>query len=149
MPINIRNKGRTAEQEISSELNTIINCVLEEMNVPIPDKPVIRRNQNQSAVGGNDLCNVFGLSIEVKRQEQLSINTWWKQCVASAKRNDEIPVLIFRQNRKEWRVVMTAWLNLPKGRMFDCRIEMSFEDFQSWFYLYVKGRIEMGDPIPQ
>jgi glycosidase len=149
MGINIRAKGQIAEREIANELNTIINAVLTEMNVPIPDKPIIQRNQNQSAVGGNDLTNVFGLSIEVKRQEQLAINTWWKQCVKSAERNEEIPVLIFRQNQKDWRVVMIAWLNLPKGRMYDCRIEMQWEDFKIWFYLYVKGKLEMGAAIPQ
>ena len=76
MGINIRQKGQEGEREIQRVLEPVVRKVLERNGIPLPDKAIIRRNQNQSAVGGSDLSNTFGLAIEVKRQEALSINTW-------------------------------------------------------------------------
>ena len=149
MSINIRTKGQNGEREIAFELNSIIKAVLTELQMPIPQIDIVQRNQNQSAVGGNDLCNVFGLSIEVKRHETLSINTWWKQCEAAAVRNNEIPVLIFRQNRKPWRVITYAYLDASQTceLLVKVRCELSFEDFQHWFYLWVRRKLVNGEQV--
>ena len=143
MPLNIRTKGQNGEREIANELDLIIKTVLNELNIPLPRINIIQRNQNQSAVGGSDLSNVFDLSIEVKRQETLNINTWWKQCIKSAERNNHIPILIFRQNRKSWRVVMNGLLNVG-NKQIQTRVEIEYEDFKYWFYLYSKQQFENG-----
>ncbi len=154
MGINIRQKGAEGEREVAKMLNAIIVQVATAMGYP-PEQveaaaKSVQRNQNQSAVGGCDLSNVFGISIEVKRQEQLSINTWWAQCVAAAERNNELPLLIWRQNKKPWRIRTYAWLPLPGAepgswsRQKMILAEFDKETFEAWFAEWVRGRLEQG-----
>jgi hypothetical protein len=154
MGINIRQKGAEGEREVYKMLNPIIGEVAAAMGLPPEQieaaKTCVQRNQNQTAVGGCDLTNVFGLAIEVKRQEQLSVGTWWRQCVASAERNNELPVLMYRQNRKPWRVRTYAWLALPGSepssynRQAMIVAEFDEDTFKRWFREWVKGRLEQG-----
>lgn len=131
--INIRTKGAGGEQELATQLNTIINVVRMRHGLGVMEKPQVQRNQNQSAVGGQDLVGTYDYAIEVKRQEALAINTWWKQCVKSAEELRQQPVLIFRQNRQKWRVVM--WVQVPCGPSTTKQVrgEISFEDFEDIF----------------
>lgn len=108
------------------------------MNIPFPTTPIVQRNQNQSAVGGKDLIGTFGLAIEVKRQEALSINTWWNQCVASAKALDEIPVLLFRQNKGKWRCILETQVKLASDTSVVLRSEISYDDFKSLFRILAR-----------
>lgn len=142
MALNIRQKGQGGEREIADMLNFIVYSVMKEKGFSeeecLKGMGTIQRNQNQSAVGGNDLTNCFGLSIEVKRQEHLAVTTWWTQCVASAKQNNEVPVLIYRQNRKKWRVRMPGRV----GNM-DAIVEIDVDTFKKFFaeqvgYYFVK-----------
>lgn len=149
MSINIRQKGQEGEREIQRALEPIVRRVMEAGGYALPDKPIIQRNQNQSAVGGSDLSNTFGLCIEVKRQEQLSINTWWKQCTDAAKDNGETPVLLYRQNGKKWRCVVMVGLLLPArttplDSLLMYRAELSWDDFLSWFEQWVQRQLVLG-----
>ena len=146
MSINIRQKGANGEREIIKHLEPIIRRVMQEGGFALPDVGIVQRNQNQSAVGGSDLSNTFGLAIEVKRQEQLSINTWWNQCDAAAKRNGEVPVLLYRQNHKAWRCVMMGALGLPQSQgqgelTMRVRVEISFDEFLQWFEQWVRRKL--------
>jgi hypothetical protein len=141
MGINIRAKGQNGEREIVDLLEPIVQRLLREGGHPIPDKPVIQRNQNQSAVGGSDLSNTFGMAIEIKRQEQLSVNTWWAQCVKAANTLKEHPVLLYRQNGKKWKCVTLAWLQLPGGELVQVRAEFSVEEFLLWFAKWVEQKL--------
>lgn len=150
--INIRQKGAEGERQVIKMLTPIIQDVMREMEFP-EDKvtaalKMVQRNQNQSAVGGNDLSNTFGLSIEVKRQEQLAINTWWAQCEAAANRNNELPVLIFKQNNKPWRFITLGFLHCPaeKGSWTSvrARVEFNEETFKAWFRAWVRGQLLNG-----
>lgn len=152
--INIRQKGAEGEREIYRALNPIIQRVL--VKLGYPDEVVqasanaVQRNQNQSAVGGNDLSNTFGLSIEVKRQEALSVNSWWGQCVAAAQRNNELPVLLYRQNRKPWRCVTLGWVPLggvSPNLMKSVRVEISWEEFLAWFEEWVEVKLQEGAEV--
>ncbi len=142
--VNARAKGGEGEREIANLLNDIIAKKLRELGREVPDRPIVQRNQNQSAVGGSDLTNTFGLAIEVKRQETLTINSWWRQCVASAVRNKEEPVLIYRQNRKAWHVVMNGWIG-QLDSLHGCTMTVSMEDFLSWFAVHVEKCLGQGD----
>lgn len=154
MSINIRTKGASGERQIATMLNAIVVQVATAMGFDQAQVEAaakcIQRNQNQSAVGGCDLTNVFGMAVEVKRQEQLSVGTWWKQCVAAAERNQELPVLIYRQNRKAWHIRTYAWLPLPGAepgswsRQQMIVAEFDEATFKSWFANWVKGRLEQG-----
>jgi hypothetical protein len=131
MSINIRQKGAGGEREIAARLNDIIRLVLHKRG-ELMVTPHVQRNQNQTAVGGCDLTGTFDFAIEIKRQEALSIETWWKQCCASASELGKIPVLIFKQNRKKWRVVMLGTIG---GGAFAiaARCEISLDDFEKLF----------------
>lgn len=151
MAINVRQKGRTGEREIADMLNYIIYQVMKELGYHEQDAlkamGTVQRNQNQSAVGGNDLTNCLGLSIEVKRQEALSVGTWWKQCVAAAERNAEVPVLMYRQNRKPWHVRTLFWVNVPHGGQVQVVGEMDIDSFKRWFHEWAKRAIKEGAEV--
>lgn len=142
--VNIRAKGQNGEREVQAILNEIVQRVRSEQGFPLyedRDLP-FQRNQNQSAVGGDDLTNPFQLAIEVKRQETLSVNTWWKQCVQSATRSGGRAILIYRQSRKPWRVVMTGLLHFtPNGSKYlgPVPVEVDVETFKQWFAEYYRS----------
>lgn len=152
--LNIRAKGANGEREIAKALIVIVQKCMRELGFDeskvLAASNCIQRNQNQSAVGGNDLSHTFGMSIEVKRQENLSINTWWKQTVAAATPNNELPVLIYRQNSKPWHVVTHGALHLPASEgsdygTFACRLQIDWESFQIWFAHWVTRKLKSGE----
>ena len=158
MGINIRQKGAEGERQVAKALNGELLDVLTRQDWSAEAvkacQNCIQRNQNQSAVGGNDLNNVFGLGIEIKRQEELSVNSWWSQCVQGASRNNEFPVLVYRQNHGAWRVVMYASLPLPRynegagSAPFDsmtARVTLDWGDFLRWFGLWVERKLANGE----
>lgn len=152
MGIDVRQKGAEGERQVIKMLTPIIIQVMTEMEFPQEKidaaMKMVQRNQNQSAVGGNDLSNTFGMSIEVKRQEQLAINTWWQQCETAALRNNELPVLIFKQNNKPWRFITYGFLHAPAENggwtSVRARVEFNEDTFKSWFRAWVKGKLLNG-----
>ena len=63
-----------------------------------------KRNLMQTQEGGYDVLGLDGYAIEVKFQEKLQIEKWWKQTVEQA--DDKIPVLFFRKSHECWRVAV-------------------------------------------
>jgi len=106
--VNARTKGQSGEREVVKMLNDVLVSYYQENNIEYNDQMLVQRNQNQSAIGGCDLVNTFHFAIEVKRCEKLEIEKWWKQTCKQAYALNKIPVLIYRQSRKGWRVVMDA-----------------------------------------
>lgn len=144
MPINIRAKGANGERKIATDLNDIINGVILGRGGALPVKPIVQRNQNQSAVGGGDLTGTFGLSIEVKCQEALSVNTWWKQCVEASKRNGEQPVLLYKQNNKGIICVTMVEVWITPQKKHWVRASFSYDDFKVWFTELVTVKLSEG-----
>lgn len=144
MSINVRTKGQQGERDIAGVLNKIVSVVRKDLKFATyaTRDELFQRNQNQSAVGGSDLSSPMPLEIEVKRQEALSINTWWGQCTESAERTGGIPILIFRQSRKKWRVIMYGDILLqPPGSTSyasfgPIKVEIDMDDFEAWFKTY-------------
>ena len=140
--VNIRQKGQSGEREVAKIMNKIVAKVRRDLGLPqyaLIDE-LFQRNQNQSAVGGSDLSCPMPLEIEIKRQEQLSINTWWKQCVASAARTNGIPILIFRQSRQKWRIMMNANLVVTDSvTIGPLRAEIDLPTFEFWFKNYYEN----------
>lgn len=151
MPLNARAKGQQGEREVADMLNFIIYQVMKELNYPedacLRGMQTVQRNQNQSAVGGNDLTNCFGMSIEIKRQETLSVPEWWRQTCKSAERNSEMPVLMYRQNRKAWHVRTYGWINLPGAKHIRAEVEFDIETFKTWFREWVRGKLLEGNEV--
>lgn len=144
MAINIRAKGQNGEREVQQALEAIVREAMLNLGYALPEKPIIQRNQNQSAVGGSDLVGTFGMCIEIKRQETLSVNSWWKQCSAAADYAGEHPVLLYRQNGKKWRCVTLGWLPLASYSYYHARIEMDWETFLAWFRNWVVMKLSKG-----
>ena len=155
MAINVRTKGAEGERQVIKLLTPIVVDVMVALAFPPEQietaRKMIQRNQNQSAVGGCDLSNVFGLSIEVKRQETLSIPAWWRQTVTAAERNNELPVLIYRQNNKPWRIRTYGFLHTPSNgggwTSVQAVIEIDEAAFLTWFREWVKGKLNNGYEI--
>lgn len=150
MAINIRTKGQEGEREVARAMNSIVESVLTNKGFALPLKPVIQRNQNQSAVGGHDLSNPFCLGIEVKRQEALSVNTWWSQCIKSCVATADIPVLVYRKNKAKWSVILLVDLPVGDGvHVSRVRAEIEWDAFLQWFYTFVSRRIDNGTWAPE
>jgi len=88
-----RCKGAQAERELANILSAELGRD-------------ISRNLEQTRCGGADLLGFGPFAIEVKRQEQLNINTWWEQARQQAERSELKPALAYRQSRKPWRFVV-------------------------------------------
>lgn len=89
---------------------------------------MVTRNLDQTRDGGHDLNGIPGLSIEVKRQEKLQINTWWKQTIRQADKVVGTPVLAYRQNRKPWRFIVG----------YD-KVPLEKNEFLGWLAGYIKS----------
>jgi hypothetical protein len=144
--IHIVNKGKTGEREVADAMNYCIYLAMTDLGYPreecLKGMCTIQRNQIQTAIGGSDLIGCYGLSVEVKRQETLSVNTWWKQCETSAKRDNAIPVLIYRQNKKPWRVRTYISMPLPEGHQMQAIAEIDWDTFRIWFTGWVKATLQ-------
>ena len=148
--VNIRTKGQEGEREVARAMNSIVEAVLARHGYAAPSKPIVQRNQNQSAVGGSDLSNPFGLGIEVKRQEVLSINAWWKQCLAACATDGCLPIVVFRQNgKRDWRVIMNIDIPIDSVcHMQKVRAEIGWDDFLQWLFNYIERRLKLGLWVP-
>ncbi len=95
-----RNKGASGEREVVKLFDGHLGVKLE-------------RNLQQAINGGFDLIAdsdmvTAGLAIEVKRYASVTqgmIETWWQQAISQAT-GGRIPVLFFRADRQDWRVMI-------------------------------------------
>jgi hypothetical protein len=129
--INSRAKGQRGEREIVRLLQCIVDKVLAGYRLP----PIlIERNQLQTNQGGHDLAGLPEFAIEVKFCETELLTQWWEQTLVQAAKHGGIPILLYRASRKPWRAKIRAFVNSPKERdQIEADIELSIEDFTSWF----------------
>ena len=134
VPGGNRQKGHDGEREIVKLLQPIVELVLGEKK--------LQRNLQQTRQGGHDICGLEHLAIEVKRCETLEIEKWWKQTLRQAAMlgGDAIPVLLFRQNRGKWRVMMYGRIGL-----MTCRVEIDMLTFGLWLGEDLKTRVARGE----
>ena len=94
-----RDKGANAEREVVT--------ILREYGIDARRGQVFNHEP--------DIVTNTKLHIEVKRQETLRINDWWKQS-ESASDEDEIPTVIFRRSREDWKIMLSLadFLSLVK-----------------------------------
>ena len=93
-----RNKGARGENELAAMLSDELGFV-------------VKRKLGQARDGADDI-EVGPFRIEVKRRETLAIMQWVRQIEACTPK-DQIPVVAFRQNGQEWRVVLRMKDFLP------------------------------------
>lgn len=127
--VHVVNKGKAGEREAIKFLQPTIDQVYAQLGQQAPE---LFRNQNQSALGGYDIDGLPWLALEIKRQEQLNLNKWWEQ-VNKACGEGQTPIVMFRQNRKQWRFLMDVWLHTGGTGHMKVRAEVTKEDFLKWF----------------
>lgn len=133
VPGGNRQKGHDGEREIVRLLQPVVELVLGEKR--------LGRNLQQTRQGGHDICGLEHLAIEVKRCETLEIEKWWKQTLRQAEMvGGAIPVLIFRQNRGKWRVMMFGYV----GHLI-CRVEIDMTTFGLWLGEDLANRVRRGE----
>lgn len=146
-----QNKGKRGEREIINLLQPIVDRIYG-LYPSLGTPPILQRNTLQSDRGGFDIVGLDWFAPEVKFQESLNVNTWWRQTAAQAQGKQE-PVLFFRQSRKAWRVMMKMYANTDtKGERFFSRAEISMENFMLYFeyrlHAEVKAKAEGLEYIP-
>lgn len=115
MSASQRNKGSAGEREFLRLLGERLGRDL-------------RRNLQQSICGGADCLDVAGFSVEIKRQEILSLGAWWTQAIRQATGN-HTPALAYRQSRHPWRIVVPisvmggAYSGQPEGMTVETGID--------------------------
>lgn len=89
--INSREKGKKGELELAHRLTDL-------------GHPSHRGNQYKGTPDSPDVVGLPGIHIECKRVENLNINNAMAQAIKDA--GKDIPVVIHRTNRAEWKVTM-------------------------------------------
>lgn len=100
MAKNSRTKGKVGELELSH--------LLQEHGYHT------RRGQQYCGANGDaDVVGLDGIHIECKRVEKLNIENAMEQAISDAK-EDELPAVFHRKNRKPWLVTMTFedWIKI-------------------------------------
>jgi hypothetical protein len=126
--INGRNKGARGEREIITILQRTVDSVLGDAAF------TLKRNLEQTRDGGADIAGASAVydivSFEIKRQERLLLNTWWKQTLKQARNSERLPVLIYKQSRGKWTVVMLGHAYRNKKVI---KITITLDDFLDWY----------------
>jgi Holliday junction resolvase len=102
--MNSRDKGKRGEREAARVLREVFGCEF-------------RRSQQYA--GGVDSADVVGgpadLHWEVKHQERMRLYDWIDQAVADS--GERTPLVLHRQNRKEWLVTLRVNDLVALGRI--------------------------------
>lgn len=99
--INSRAKGAAGEREF-----------IKELGLHLGDQ-MMKRNLEQTRVGGHDIVGLDGWAIEVKRYKAIKegdIANFWEQAVEQAQRIGAKPVLAYREDFRSWRVRVPLWV---------------------------------------
>ena len=113
MSINSRAKGKSGELECAKILSS-------ELGIPV------RRNLEQTAMGGYDLLGVDGYAIEVKRAKAYS-NQWFEQALRQA--NGSVPVLLYRIDRQGWKCEMRGCDLIKELKLENEQVTFSIQAF--------------------
>lgn len=123
-----REKGKRAEREVVKLLQPVVTEVYRDAGLEVP---MLERNLMQSHKGGHDIVGLDWMALEVKHHETLQVSQWWEQAKRQAGDTRE-PVLIYRQNRVKWRVMVFGQVNAG-NELVVCPCEISLESFLEWF----------------
>lgn len=88
--VHRKRKGKRGELECRNALNEILGLEL-------------RRGQQFSGLGGDDVTGWDGVHIEVKRTELFNVHQALNQSTDDAKK-DEVPIVCSKRNRDKWKV---------------------------------------------
>jgi len=106
MGLKSRTKGQSGEREAAGLITDLTGF------------DVHRRVRQHD--GDSDLEGVPGWVVEIKRYAKATranIRQWWAQAVAQAVKAGGMPVLLYRQDRDDWRAVwpVSAGMTVPRS----------------------------------
>jgi len=137
--ISVRGKGQRAERAVIKLLQPVVTEAYEARGL---EAPKLQRNQMQTDGGGFDIIGLEWMALEVKHQETLNVEAWWRQTIKQAKGNAE-PILIYKQNNVKWRVRLLGKIYVYKWAEHQTHIvEMSEESFLEYFKARLIGELE-------
>lgn len=124
--INSRAKGASGERELIGELKKLLPPELTDG---------LERNLEQVRGGGHDINGLPGWTLEVKRYSEVKpadMERFWLQTTEQARNDHGRPALAYRQDRRDWRVVirmedMCDWVSA--GDDYDYTCELSLRAF--------------------
>jgi hypothetical protein len=122
-----RDKGVRGEREVIDLLQPIVDNAYRIMG---RTSPKLKRTSSMQADGGG--CDVHGidwLALEVKRCETMQLDVWWKQCLSQTKPG-QIPVLVYRQNSRQWRARLLVQIAVTHTLV---TADLSMDDFRNYF----------------
>ena len=133
--VNGKAKGASAERELA-ELLTYWGS---QAGLTL----TLKRNLEQTRAGGHDLVGLepYGLAVECKRVEVLDVRSWWAQAVRQANAVSCLPVLAYKQNRKEWRFKVRVTVAVEANGRWDtvaADVEMEMLTFKAWFITHLR-----------
>lgn len=99
--INSRAKGASGELQVIEELKKLL---------PPEMTSGLARNLEQTRDGGHDILGLGNWALEVKRYAEIKpadMERFWEQTLTQARKDAKRPALVFRQDRREWRAVVT------------------------------------------
>jgi len=121
--VNPRTKGANAERQAAVWLQQQFKLE----HIPQRNLEQVRFGGHQKSTGF-DLIGFPPFCFEIKRQEKLSLRSWWCQCVAAATEEHPVPVVMFRQNRGKWFFLISAReIGLSNGF-----IQLEDKEFVKW-----------------
>lgn len=94
MTLRSLQKGKRRERECLNMLTEL----LAEAGLKVE----LHRNLQQCDKGGADCLDLPGVALEIKAQETLQLPSFWRQARSQAEQVEAIPVLAYRQNRRQW-----------------------------------------------
>lgn len=132
--VNSRSKGQRGEREVVAMLQPTIDRVYEAAG---REPPQLERNLMQSRAGGYDIVGIEWLALEVKRVEVEWSNSWWEQAKRQA-RPGQLPVLLYRMNRRKWSVRIHGYLHVGTSEAVKVDADVDVEAFLVWFEKMLK-----------
>ena len=139
--VNSKRKGDVGEREFIEEFKLVAGVEL-------------KRNYDQAALAGhdvvvakldNDLARFIdaNYAIEIKRKKQIKpsdLITFWDQAVRQASKIDHLPILAYRQDYMNWRMLFPLLWEYDKS--IDGTADMSVigcVNFIEWWRSYDKS----------
>lgn len=138
-----RDKGKRGEREIIALLQPVVDQAFKTLRMDSWDLDTrLRRNTLQSDSGGYDIVGpgMDYFAVEVKFQEQLSVETWWKQTQEQTK-HGQVPVLFYRKSRLPWRVRTELPVQYPGPWVHWTQVEMTVDNWLPFYSDVLRDRI--------
>ncbi len=140
MPVNSRAKGANFEREIG-------NLLVQDLDLRNPVKRILEQTRTKELP---DLM-MGRWCIECKRYGDGSepSDDWWNQVLTASSKDNQIPALVYKFNRKPLKVRILASSINAKIKNKDITVDLSWEDFIGIIKELFSEDIDLHEQSPQ